>query len=413
MSLTIDIYQGNITSFPDIPFIKKQRVKILKPFLIDLLGKYINYNLEECDKPGEKKIDINQCINVVIEFCIGVKETDYLFKTVEKNFRNKGKTTLFYRSLEPFIFNDLLHKDIITEESLISLYTTYKSNKTLPILQHLFTHLNFNSLTSMTIKKIAFKENLFSLMILIFSNCQGYENLFLPIAKMYKVFEEKIKNTENLKYHSYIETYGTDNIKGMSMMEDSIEYIGHKLLWYIDMSIKGNKFSLEMDPNLLKFDTSSKDYQTFIALIFYWILQEDVLTNLIRFDSYSFLNIIGLFLTDQFLLNIIKNYDFNEFNKSIIEKMSNEDEVNFLKDSNVATQKPEDKTNKDENKEKEEDKNALEYNNTLAVINHILQIGQKEKGFIGSLRTFFKPKYNIIYSSIIYLLHNFRYFITF
>ena len=87
MSLTIDIYQGNITSFPDIPFIKKERIKLLKPFLIDLLQKYINYNLETKDK----EVDLKQCINVVIEFCIGVKEIDYLFKTVEKSFRNKGK----------------------------------------------------------------------------------------------------------------------------------------------------------------------------------------------------------------------------------------------------------------------------------------------------------------------------------
>ena len=376
MSLTIDIYQGNITSFPDIPFIRKQRIKILKPFLIDLLSKYIDFNLAESDKSEGKNIDLNQCINVVIEFCIGVKEIDYLFKTVEKSFRNKGKSDLFYHLLEPFIFNDLLNQDIITEESLISLYTTYKGNKNLPILQHLFTHINFNSLQSITIRKIAFKENLFSLMVLIFSNSKGYKNLFLPVAKMYKVFEEKIKNTENLKYRSYVETYGNDNIKGISLMEDSIEYIGHKLLWYIDMSIKGNKFSLGMDANLLKFDTSSKDYQSFIGLIYYWILQEDVFINLIRFDSYSFLNIIGYFLTDQFLLNIIKNYDFDEFDKSMIEKMINEDDVNFIKDNEPI--KGEDKNNK---AEKEENKSTLEYNNTNAIINYIIQITEKEKGF--------------------------------
>ena len=92
-------------------------------------------------------------------------------------------------------------------------------------------------------------------MILIFSNCKGYENLFLPVAKMYKVFEEKIKNTQNLKYRSYVESYGKDNIKGIRKMKDNIEYIRHKLLWYIDMSIRGNKCSLSMDANLLKFDT--------------------------------------------------------------------------------------------------------------------------------------------------------------
>ena len=91
-------------------------------------------------------------------------------------------------------------------------------------------------------------------MILIFSNCKGYLNFFLPISKMYKVFEDKIKEKENYEFKSYVDTYGNDDIQGINMMEESTEYIGHKLLWYIDMSLKGKKFSLGMDVNLLKFD---------------------------------------------------------------------------------------------------------------------------------------------------------------
>ena len=120
-----------------------------------------------------------------------------------------------------------------------------------------------------------------------------------------------------------------------------------------------------MDANLLKFDTSSKDYQSFIAFIFYWILQEDVFMNLIKFDSYSFLNIIGLFLTDQLLLNIIKNYDFTEFNKGIIEKMINEDEVNFLKDNEGA--KTEEKP-KVENKESEKEEKKIFWNIIIQIV---------------------------------------------
>ena len=263
LSLTIDIHQGSITSFPDIPLQKQQRIKVLKPFIVSLLEKYISDNLDEKNKIEEK--DIIKCINVVIEFCIGIKDSEFLFKNAEKSFRKKGKSNLFYKLLEPFIFNDLLINENISEESLISLYTTYKSNKSLPILQHLLTHLNYNCLFSSTIKKIAFKDNLFSLMILLFSNGKGYETLFMPIAKMYKVFEEKIKEKEQFEFKSYVDTFGNEEIEGINKMEESTEYIGHKLLWYIDMSLKGNKFSLGMDINLLKFDKGSNDYQNFIS----------------------------------------------------------------------------------------------------------------------------------------------------
>ena len=142
LSLTIDIHQGNISSFPDIPLIRSQRIKLLKPFITSLLEKYINDNLPDNNKPVDEK-DLIKCINVVIEFCIGIKEIEFLFKNGELSFRKKGKNDLFYKLLEPFIFNDLLINELISEDSLISLYTSYKSSKSLTILQHLFTHLNY------------------------------------------------------------------------------------------------------------------------------------------------------------------------------------------------------------------------------------------------------------------------------
>ena len=396
MSLTNDIYHGNITSFSDIPNLRIERIETLKPFLKCLLTQYIEYNLEEKEKKYIKKIDLIQSINVIIEFCLSLNEIEFLFEIVEKSFRKKGKSDLFYQNLEPFIFNDLLYKYDINEKFLISLYTEYKENQSLSKLQHLLTHINYKSLQSMTIKKILFKENLFTLMILIFSNNKGSENFFFPIAKIYKVFEEKIKNSKNTKYLSYIDAYGNEGIKGINMMEDSIEYIGHKLLWYIGMSIKGNKFSFGMDSNLLKFDINSKDYQSFIALIFYWILQEDVFTNLIRFDSYSFLNIISSFLTNQFLLNIIKSFDFTQFNMNIIRKKINELEIDFLKDNDDEVRKSKEISDK---KEKEKEKDELDYNNINTIMNYIIQIAQKEKGFfieidLGILLLKFASKYS-------------------
>ena len=381
LSLTIDIHQGNISSFPDIPLIRSQRIKLLKPFITSLLEKYINDNLPDNNKPVDEK-DLIKCINVVIEFCIGIKEIEFLFKNGENSFRKKGKNDLFYKLLEPFIFNDLLINELISEDSLISLYTSYKSSKSLTILQHLFTHLNYICLNTSTIKKIAFKENLFTLMILIFSNCKGYQNFFLPIAKMYKVFEEKIKEKENYEFKSYVDTFGNDDIKGINLMEESTEYIGHKLLWYIDMSLKGKKFSLGMDVNLLKFDKESKDYEYFVALIYFWIVQENIFLNLIKFDSYSFLNILSLFYSDSTLLNIIKSFDFNQFSESMISKLSDEKEIKFLKD--IKAQPPIDSTNpsvpsiESDNAPK---KQTLDYNNILAVINHIIQITQNISDF--------------------------------
>ena len=87
-------------------------------------------------------------MNVTIEFCIGIKDVNYLLKNVEETFKAKGKIDLFYKLFEPFIFNDLLSQEELSEDSLIALYTTYKGNNELSLLSHLFSHFNFNSLSN-------------------------------------------------------------------------------------------------------------------------------------------------------------------------------------------------------------------------------------------------------------------------
>ena len=389
MCLGIDIYQGNITSFPDVPISMKERAKFLSPYLIELLNKYIDFNLkdhkEEKDKDKEsneeKKKRLIQCINVTIEFCIGMKDVNYLLKNVEETFKAKGKIDLFYKLLEPFIFNDLLSQEDLSEDSLIALYTTYKGNNELSLLSHIFSHFNFKCLANSTIKKIAFKEHLFSLMILIFSNSNNYEDFFLPVAKMYKSFEEKVKK-KDIIFKSYFDMCGTNDIKDINNIEISTEYIGHKLLWYIDMALKGNKFSLGMDVNFLKFDTRSEEYKCFITTLYYWILQDEVFVNLMKFDSYSFFNIMTNFVNEPYISRIIKNYDFKKVNPSILQKLEEESDTHFLTkksgEINDNIQKTSIKTNRN-GKE-------IDYNNPNSVINNIIiNLEEANKSFFTEL----------------------------
>ena len=374
MCLGIDIFQGNITSFPDVPIDKKERTKFLSPYLIELLNKYIDSNMKENKEANEsneeKQNKLIKCMNVTIEFCIGIKDVNYLLKNVEETFKAKGKIDLFYKLLEPFIFNDLLIQEELTEDSLIALFTTYKGNNELSLLSHLFSHFNLNSLSNSTIKKIAFKENLFSIMILIYSNSNSWEDYFLPVAKMYKAFEAKIKK-EPVQYKSYMDMCKTNDIKDINNIEVSLEYIGHKLLWYIGMTLKGNKYSLGMDVNLLKFDTRSEEYKNFICNLFYWILQDDVFLTLMKFDSYSFFNIISGFINEANIVNIIKNYEFTKINPKLLEKIQEEKDSFFLSKSsseiNTTNQNIEKSTILTERNGRE-----VYYNNPNSVINNII-----------------------------------------
>ena len=216
MCLGIDIFQGNITSFPDVPIDKKERYQYLSPYLIELLNKYIDENMKENkdnkETNEEKKNKLIKCMNATIEFCIGIKDINYLLKNVEETFKAKGKIDLFYKLLEPFIFNDLLSQEELSEDSLIALFTTYKGNNELSLLSHLFSHFNIKCLTNSNIRQIALKEHLYSIMILIYSNSKNWEDYFLPVAKMYQEFEKKIKQKE-IKFKSYMDMCESNSIK--------------------------------------------------------------------------------------------------------------------------------------------------------------------------------------------------------
>ena len=351
MCLAIDIYKGNYNNFINIPLDEDERKKDLHPYLVELLNKYIDYNFKILhDKSPDKDIidlstddnttEINdekiiECINVSIEFCIEINSVDYLIKDVEKTFTEYGKGDLFYKLFESFIFNDLLIKEDIDPAALTSLYAAYKMKNELVLLSHLFTHLNLNNLNNFAIKKLAVQENLFSLIIFIFSNGDCGEDFFLPISKLFKGYSEKVKkeNIEKEKhedeknkqsYFSYYDLYVKKGIKGINKMENCKEYIGHKLLWYIEMSLKGNKFASGTEGELLKFQSNSENYKKFVCYIYFWILQETIFNNLLQFDSYSLFSVLSLFFTEPKIIKIIQNFDFSKINADLIEQLIDE-----------------------------------------------------------------------------------------
>ena len=334
--------------------------KKLEPYLKELLDKYIEFNFKGSKESNYESLDediidmrddqIIECINVSIEFCLGIKIFSYLLKDVEKAFSKYGKGDLFYKLLEPFIFNDLLIKDYLTEEDLTSLYRAYKKKNELVLLSHLFIHLNLKCLTNFTMKKMAVQENLYSLIIFIFSNGDKYEDFFLPITKMFlaslnekenqeeeeKEEEEKKEedNNEEFRYFNYSDIYGEKGIKGINEMEKCKEYIGHKLLWYIEQCLKGKKYASEIDVDSLIFNISSDNYKNFIATLYFWILQEKIFLSFLNFDSYSFFSILNIFFTEPKIMKIIQEFDFSKITSEKLQKLIKEQEDNtyFMKE---------------------------------------------------------------------------------
>ena len=395
MCLAIDIYQGNMTSFPGVPSDEKERKKKLEPYLIDLLNKYIEDNFKKIEKKEEeldeefidmKDDKIIECINVSIEFCFGIKIFDYLLSNVQQTFNKYGKQDMFYKLLEPFIFNDILINEDLSETFMILLYKRYSIKKELDLLNHFLIHINLKCLSSLAIQKLASDDNLFSLIIFIFSNGSSYQDYFKPIKQMFQFyisqkeyqFEFNNENKKEYNYFNYCEIYGLKGLRGIKELEKSKEYIGHKLLWYIEQSLKGNKLAPLANFDLLKFNVSSENYKNFIALIFYWILQKNVFLTLLNFDSYSFLSTLSLFFTEQNLIKILQDFKFTLFSD---DKIQNLIKVNI----------PENKKSSEENEKTDEEKDIssnnkdeekLKYNDLNNILLYIINLIESNKDYL-------------------------------
>ena len=215
------------------------------------------------------------------------------------------------------------------------------------------------------IKKISIQENLFDLIIYIFSNGNCCEDFFLPITKMYECYcklesnKEEYKEENEFKYFSYYDLYIKKGISGINKMELTKEYIGHKLLWYIDMCFRGKKFYSGNEIDLSKFQVDSKEYNKLIAYIYFWILHEDIFFTLLKFDSYTLFSILNYVFTEQRIINTIKNFDFLSISADSLNELIKQQENGSYLVINM-TKKKENKENDKEEKRDNVDENETE-----------------------------------------------------
>ena len=408
MCLAIDIYKGYILNFPGVPLNNEERKKSLKIFLVELLSKYLdyNFNVEEEENSSTKLIKelneekITECINISIEFCMEINSIDYLLKNIEPTFSKYGREDLFYKLLEPFIFSDLFYNEDIGIEALTSLYGTYKIKNELILLSHLLIHINIKCLNNFMIKKLSMQENLFDLIIYIFSNGNCAEDYFLPITKMFECFNKLetnkgiYKEENEHKYISYYDLYVADGINGTNKMEQTKEYIGHKLMWYINMCLSGNKLgpSIAVDSSI--FDNKSNEYIKLIAYIYFWILHEDVFLTLLKFDSYSLFILLEQFFTEAYIINLIKNFDFSTINADSLNELIKQQENGsylILNMNKITEEEKEEKKEAEEKEEKEDEENEEKEDEEKEKENKEETKEKDDKNSINEINTNFDP----------------------
>ena len=335
-----EILNQKIFTYSNIPFNTQKRTKLLidnGKICGNYIYKYIIDKIHENDDIGDDEIlssiqdqikfnnNNNNFMSIIIEFCISLHTVNYLFEII-KEIESKEKVNLlnlFIKNLEPFIIKNKLRIEILSQNFLNEILNYY-SKKEIESNSHkmynlslIIYHLNIDCLKNNNkVKEICDNCHFFNAIIYIY-NC-GFVNFIYPFEQLFKFFlvakELKFEDKNNLSSTNF---YNNDLIKSYEKetFELSKEYIGHKLLWYINLCLEGKLY-----PTFEKIPP--EQYNLIIPQIFKCIIKYEVIIELIKFDSFTFFKVFKNFFTEERSFNLLMSIPKNEIT-DIIEKYIN------------------------------------------------------------------------------------------
>ena len=314
--LGMEIYKGKITCLKGIPTNVEERKKKIRDFLQQLISVYIiaddmdqknkynkNNNIrrnsfyenQENLKHTENKIEI------IIEFCSEIEGFDFLLDKILNMYEAKGYGDLFLSKLESFILCDKMLKYEINEDLILKLIQLYEDKKKTIVLNKLLLHIDIKSLCSPTVNsKIINDLKLLPPMINIFVNGNN-PDYFKPIIEMYEIFQK----AKSLNFNSYEKIIDTKNL---SEIINSKEYKGHKILWYIKKCFIKRKYPYFVE------NMEEKEYEKYIMDLIFWLVKENIMKDLVKFDSENYFGILNRIFGDERNIDIINKYNSNHDN---------------------------------------------------------------------------------------------------
>lgn len=303
LSLGLDIYHGKNTSLPDIPIDENERKLNVGYVLKGLILQYATINIgnDYSQISIEKGAELlSSCINICIEFCLEINDVEYLLNQIQPIFDIKGYLDLFIEKLEPFILCDKIKDQQFGHLTISKIINLYIEKKKIYVLSQLLTHLDIQCIDSDDIKKICVDNNLITPLIYIYMNGKN-EDYFFPIQKMYEMFN-KFSPIPQSKLSDYSTCL---NYVSFVDLEKSKQYIGHKLLWYINLCLSKKKFPSNSP-------IPDKKFNHIVIDIFFWLMKNQIISELMNFDSFGLFSVLTRFFTEEPLLNLIKKEKYNK-----------------------------------------------------------------------------------------------------
>jgi hypothetical protein len=182
LSVGLEMYNGRVKGFGDIPENEEFRHESLRGILKNFLSQEI-MNLLEKDKTHRNQLvqtiqtkqitrqlthDFNSLSVIVsIEFCLGIAAIPYLFSDLLTLFEEYKIHNLFLENLEPFIKSGRFRKIPFPDEVLKKLTALYLDNNKMHILERIILFLDLSECNLTDLAFLCEKHKMFSSYIYI------------------------------------------------------------------------------------------------------------------------------------------------------------------------------------------------------------------------------------------------------
>jgi hypothetical protein len=271
LTLGINLYQGRISAFGNIPLKISERKKVIGKHLQDFISQYLFMNIgkkQDSNKSKNKSNDdntenseIERMMDIIIEFCIEIESVNYLLSDILNIFAAKKYKNLFLRKLEPFILCNKLNKFEIQQEVVLGIIDIYEKKNDLNTLDKLLSHINIKSIDVPSVKAKIKSLNLLSPILYIYSN-RAEPDYFEPVVFIYNKYKSSAEIPDFVSYQKLLKS---KKLSSMEEIKSSKQYLGHKLLWYIEKTLDGKKY-----PEFTKDADKEKNLKA-IRKMAYWL----------------------------------------------------------------------------------------------------------------------------------------------
>jgi len=227
--VALEIYLGSIKGFANFT----QYAGVREPMVRQFMQSYITKSLKTFLSTSTDDLVIN-ILQSTVEFCVKIGAYDYMLNELLIIFMEQGLEYQYLETIEHYLFANAFKSIVVSKEIVYKQVNYYIKEGKPKTLERVLVFLNLKGQDLDHLANVCIANKMFTALIYIKTYFNDPKQYIIPAELMME--ELRNRNTiVDIKELVYSSSFN-------SVIEESGSYLGYKLLWYIQLCFKGEKF---------------------------------------------------------------------------------------------------------------------------------------------------------------------------